>query len=104
MSEGTNELIKKGACLVTSIEDIFEELPRLKGKILSKKFNPLPDMTEFEKKIVTSFSDKPVQLDHLSREVNMNVPELMEFLLALELKGIVKELSGKRYVLSEDYL
>ncbi len=102
-SEGTNALIKKGARLLTSIDDIFEELPRLKGEVLTRKFCQLPDMTDTEKRIISLFSSGPRQVDQISRAVDMPVPELMEFLLALELKGVVRELSGKRFVLSEEY-
>lgn len=38
MSQGTNRLIQSGAKLITSINDIFEELPRLKGVVTSKQF------------------------------------------------------------------
>lgn len=104
MSEGTNQLLKNGARLLTSIDDIFEELPRLKGEVISKQFVQRPDITESEKAIIKLFTDGPKQVDNLSRSVNLPVPELMEFLLALELKGVVREISGKRYELSEDYI
>ncbi len=103
MSIGTNELIKSGARLITSIQDIYEELPLLKGEIAAKQFIALPEMTDIEKKIIQLFSDGPKQVDNISRDVSLSVPELMEFLLALELKGIVKELSGKRFMLAEEY-
>ncbi len=103
MSIGTNQLIKNGARLITSIQDIFDELPLLKGEIAAKQFVSLPEMTDIEKKIIHLFADGPKQVDNISREVRLSVPELMEFLLALELKGIVKELSGKRFTLSEEY-
>ncbi len=102
-SLGTNALIKKGARLLTSAEDIFEELPRLKGEVLAKKFTRLPDMTDIEKKIVDVFTSGPMQIDQVSRAIDLPVTELMEFLLALEMKGVVREVSGKRFVLSEDY-
>ncbi len=104
MSQGTNALIKKGARLLTSVEDVFEELPRLKGEILTKKFSRLPDMTDVEARIVDLFSQGPQQLDQLARRADLPVQELMEFILALELKGIVREVSGKRFVLNEEYL
>ena len=103
MSLGTNALIKSGARLLTSVEDIYDELPRIKGEISVKQFVGLPEMSETEKKIIKLFSDGPKQVDNISREVSLAVPEVMGFLLALELKGIVKELSGKRFMLSEDY-
>ncbi len=102
MSEGTNALIKKGARLLTSVEDIFDELPRLKGKVRTKKFQQLPDMTDIEKKLVDRFTEGPQQIDDLARQVGLPVSEVMEFLLALELKGVVRELSGKRFVLCEE--
>jgi DNA processing protein len=103
MSAGTNDLIKNGAKLLTSADDIFEELPRLKGEVLAKRITQLPDMTDVEKKIVHAFASGPLQIDQLSRTIELPVTELMEFLLALELKGVVRELSGKRFVLAEEY-
>jgi DNA processing protein len=99
-SLGTNELIKRGAKLLTSVADIFEELPRLKGEVTSQRFQSLPDLTDTEKGIVATLSAGPIQIDQLSRSCNLTVPELLEYLLALELKGIVQELSGKRFGLA----
>jgi DNA processing protein len=100
-SIGTNRLIKRGARLLTSIEDVFDELPRLKGQVAAKKFRQLPDLTELEQKMLKILADGPMQLDQLSRKTGLKVAELMEVLLALELKGVVQELSGKRFVLSD---
>lgn len=100
-SVGTNLLIKEGAALITSVEDIYAELPTLKGKVISKKFIPPPDMTELEKQLIELITSEPIQLDQLSRAANLSIGELSQLLLALELKGIVRELSGKRFVLSE---
>ncbi|HUV29799.1 MAG TPA: DNA-processing protein DprA [Acidobacteriota bacterium] len=100
-AEGTNALIKKGANLLTRVFDIFDHLPRLKGEVAVKRFQALPDMTETERRMVGFLSDCPVQIDQLSRAADLAVPELMGFLLALEVKGVVRELSGKRFVLTE---
>jgi DNA processing protein len=102
-SKGVNSLIKKGARLLTSVEDIFEEMPQLKGGILVKKFKQLPELTDSERKIIELFSDGPLQIDQLSRNSGLTVAEIMEFLFAMELKGVLRELPGKRFVLSEDY-
>lgn len=100
MSVGTNHLIKKGARLLTSAKDLFEELPRLTGKIVAKQFAAIPDLTDAERQMVELLSDGPMQLDHLSRLTERPVADLMSYLLALELKGIVQELSGKRFALN----
>jgi DNA processing protein len=100
-SLGCNSLIKKGARLLTGIADIFDELPYLKGQVAAREFVRRPDMTATEIALVGLLSDKPLQIDQISRAANMSVAEVMEFLLALELKGIVQELSGKRFTLAE---
>jgi DNA processing protein len=102
-SRGVNNLIKKGARLLTSAEDVFEEIPQLKSGILVKKFKKLPELTDIERKIIEHFSEGPLQIDQLSRDAALPVSELMEFLLAMEIKGVVRELPGKRFVLSEEY-
>ncbi len=103
VSEGTNDLIKRGARLLTSVDDIFEELPRLRGMVESRKFKSLPELTDKEKFLVNLLSTGPLQVDRLSHSAEMTVTELLELLLALELKGIIRELSGKRFVLSDEF-
>lgn len=103
MSEGTNALIKKGASLITSVEDIYQELPSLRGKVVARQFKQIPDMTDIERKIVDSFSMDPMQIDQISRAVQLPIEELTQFLLALELKGVIRELSGKRFILAEEF-
>lgn len=100
MSRGTNKLIKDGARLLTSVEDIFQELPRLKGQVKARQVKSIEGLTDTEKKILESFTDGPVHIDYLSRTLNRSPPEVLQILLALELKGIIKELSGKRYILN----
>lgn len=98
-SKGTNHLIKEGAVLLTSIDDIFEALPRLKGQVIARRTENIEDLTELEKSILNHFGADPIQVDKLARETNTPMPDLLQILLALELKGIVKELSGKRFIL-----
>lgn len=100
-SFGCNQLIKQGARMLTGAQDVFDELPRLKGTVTAKKFRQLPDMTDDEKRMVDLLSEGPMQIDQLSRVTQITVSELMEYLLALELKGVVQELSGKRFVLTD---
>ena len=100
-SLGTNALIKNGARLLTEAQDLFDEIPRLRGEVTARRFQALPDLTDTEKRVVSAMVGGPFQLDQLSRLVELPVAELMEYLLALELKGVVQELSGKRFGLSD---
>lgn len=103
VSRGTNQLIKRGARLITGAADIFAELPRLKGEVLVRQFRQLPELTETEKAIVELFANGSLQVDQIARAANMSISEVMEFLLALELKGVITELSGKRFTLAEEF-
>ncbi len=100
-SLGTNELIKKGARLLTDVDDIFEEIPYFKGQVAARQLSVRPDLTDAEIQMVNMLSEKPMQVDQISRASNLPVSAVMEFLLALELKGVVQELSGKRFTLAE---
>jgi len=99
-SAGCNKLIKEGCTMVTSAQDIFDELPTLKGEIKARTFSADPDMTESERNLLQMLSSGPLQIDQMSHSSELSVPELMELLLALELKGAVQEFSGKRFGLS----
>ncbi|MCX6827141.1 MAG: DNA-processing protein DprA [candidate division Zixibacteria bacterium] len=99
-SRGTNKLIKEGAKLLTCIDDIFTELPRLKGQVKSRHMYMPDELTNTEKMIIQSCAEGPMQIDGLSRCLKTPVTDLMQILLALELKGMIKELAGKRYMLS----
>ncbi|MEW5796908.1 MAG: DNA-processing protein DprA [Candidatus Zixiibacteriota bacterium] len=100
-STGTNALIKQGARLLLSARDVLEEIPRLAGDLNAKKVKQKPDLTDIELKMVDHLAAGPVQIDQLCRLAGMPVSEVMEYLLALELKGVVQELPGKRFVLTD---
>jgi DNA processing protein len=100
-SAGANRLIKDGARLLTDVNDIFDELPRLRGQVAARRFKAVPDMTAMERQMVSQLSEGPLQIDQLSRAAEVPVADLMKVLLALELKGVVQELSGKRFILAE---
>ncbi len=93
---GTNRLLREGAGIVTSAADILDLLPRLRTEGGSRA---LPaDMTETEQQMVALLADGPVQLDQLARSADVPVHEALQYLLALELRGVVREVAGKRFV------
>jgi DNA processing protein len=99
-SEGTNRLIKQGAKIVLNTDDIIEELaPVLKGYIRSKQRESVPLMGE-ENRLCTMLSREPKHVDLISRESGLSVNQLLSLLLSLELKGIVKQASGKRFYIA----
>jgi DNA processing protein len=99
-SEGTNELIKKGAILTRKAEDVIEELaPVLKGYIRSKDKVKV-EVTEEEKNLCNLLSGEPKQIDIISRESGLPTSKVLGILLGLELKGAVRQATGKRFYLA----
>jgi len=107
VSQGTNELIKKGAKLVLDVHDILEELhPHLIAlkeyalKSLSAKV-AMPaqaiEMTDDEKKVVGVIGNEPVHIDNIARRLNLPPQLLLGVLLNLEIKGIVRQTEGKNF-------
>lgn len=98
-SKGTNSLIKKGARLIDSAEEVIDELSaQLKG-LLKEDQHVLPEMSKDEKKLYGYLAVEPRHIDKITREINMTTPRALSVLLALELKGIVRQTEGKHFSL-----
>jgi DNA processing protein len=91
-------LIKSGANLLTSIDDIFSVLPELKNDYIEPGREVAIDLTEGESMVIKHLTNSPKQLDALVRECGMPVSDATSYLLSLELRGLVKQLSGKRFI------
>lgn len=99
-SEGTNKLIKQGAKIVLKTDDIIEELaPALKGYIRTE-LKERVQLEGEENRLCAMLSREPKHVDLISRESGMSVTQLLNLLLSLELKGIVKQASGKRFYIA----
>ena len=97
-SRGTNQLIKQGAKLVESAEDILEEvLPRFQHRELEPEDQELSLEGE-EERVFCLLEDEPVHIDSIISQTGMGASRVSTVLLQLELKGLVQQLSGKRFV------
>ena len=100
-SEGTNMLIRQGAKIVLRTDDIIEELaPVLRGFINKAKNTQSIDLSEEENRLCSVLTGEPRHIDLLSRETALPVHKILELMLSLELKGIVRQSNGKRFYLS----
>lgn len=101
-SEGTNRLIKQGAKLVTSVEDILEELKvTIRGIESSSEVTSqedLSNLSEKEKSVYELISEEPSHIDKIAPQASVSVSDALSLLLSLELKGMVRQLSGKMFV------
>ncbi len=100
-SVGTNRLIKEGAKLVQSVDDILDELVgKIRAFSLEKPgFKPAPkEISDKEKRILDILTEQPAHIDLISQQTGFSIAETLSLLLTLELKDLVKQLSGKMFV------
>ncbi len=92
---GSNYLIKRGAKLVQTVEDILEEFPQ-EEFILSEEKKEIC-LTEEEKKFLDVFPEgKKVNFETLALKFDLN--KLYSVLTSLELKGLIERLPGNYFI------
>jgi len=97
-SRGTHQLIKDGAKLVESSEDILEEvLPQWRREREKPQEGepPMPDLTEEERILYDQLGETPLHIDALIRESQFDPGKVSSALLNLELKGLISQWPGK---------
>lgn len=97
-SEGANELIRRGARVITDAAHIIEALaPSLKGLRKGGEAAQRPDLSEEEKALCSHMGREPIHIDEIIKLSGLTVPKALALLLTLELKGAVKQEEGKRF-------
>ncbi len=99
-SAGVHNLIKQGAKLVDDIEDIVEELNLDFSNVIKKQMVDSKQINIQEKEIISLLENGPMYIDNLSKKSKVKVDKLLEILIKLQIKGIIKELPGKEFIKS----
>jgi DNA processing protein len=96
-SEGTHALIRQGAHLVHSVEDILSELSvERRGEAAKPDVAP-EHLSEAEERLLSLLSDCPLDIEELLEKSGMPVAALHGLLLELELKGLLRQMPGQQY-------
>lgn len=98
-SSGPNNLIKMGAKLVNSAQDILEEL-NLKNLAANVAVSKIAPDNEQEDLILKVLSHEPVPVDKIVQETKMSAAQVNATLSLMEIKGKIKNLGGAQYVLA----
>lgn len=97
-SRGTNRLIQQGAKLITSADDVLEELNLAMVLEHSAVQKALPETKE-EAALFEYLSAEPKHIDDLCRATGLPSQDVSSTLTLLELKGIVRQVGGMHYVM-----
>ena len=98
LSEGCNQLIKQGADILISPDELLKDL----GIFHDEKFGKLAEnkiVLESTEKLVYSCLDfEPRSLNVLLEQTRLQISALLDHLVVLQLKGYVREVSKNYYV------
>ncbi|HPN96302.1 MAG TPA: DNA-processing protein DprA [Candidatus Moranbacteria bacterium] len=97
-SIGTNNLIKSGARVVTSIKDILEELDLNENEAGAKLIAKIPSSKE-EEIILKILSSDPLHIDIISKLSRLEVATVSSTLSIMEIKGWTKNIGGQNYII-----
>lgn len=99
---GTNRQIKNGAKLVTTVQEIIDELKIKTEKIENKeKEIEVAEIPEEYMPIYRYISKKPINIDELCKKTKMEISSVNYILTMLELEGYIEQIPGKFFVKGE---
>jgi DNA processing protein len=103
LSKGCHQLIRQGAKLVETTQDILDELPGWPGlpkqqAVVQATSSPATeDIDPASRQLLQSLGHDPVDADTLAQRCGLDPAALAGSLLTLELQGWVELLPGARY-------
>ena len=92
-SRGCHYLIKQGAKLVETAQDVMEEL-KIPLSSITAKVNDEDEAPEGDSSLLSALGFDIVSLDALQARTGLPTPELQAKLLELELDGFITRLPG----------
>ncbi len=98
-SVGTNNLLRKGAKLVTGIKDILEEL-NLKSETGLAPAQPKIPASKEEEALLNVLSSEPLHIDNIAKISKLGTATSASTLSLMEIKGWAKNIGGQNYILT----
>ena len=100
-SAGTNALIQDGAKVTLRPEDVLEEL-NLTMVAEHTEARQVLTTSEPEKTLLKHLSQEPMHVDELGQQLGMPISYVTSALTMMELKGIVRQVGGMKYVVARE--
>jgi DNA processing protein len=103
-SRGCHRLIRDGAKLVETVDDILEELGPLVKEVRTAPDEPPVrhpaelTLTDAERSLLGRLDDTPIGVDDLIASTGLTAAQVMATLSVLELKRMVRRMPGHRFV------
>lgn len=108
-STGTNNLIKKGAHLVTCVEDITKEIGRVENKVeieknkLKESYVEIPDtFSNVDIKIYNLIKLNPKTKDEIANKIKLNISQVNSSISILEMEGYILKMPDNKYMVKNN--
>jgi DNA processing protein len=98
---GTNRLIRDGAGVILSAEDILEELNLTMVAEQAEARQVLP-ADETEAALLGHLSGEPTHVDELQQRMGLPIAQVTSTLALMELKGMVRQVGGMKYIVAHE--
>jgi DNA processing protein len=114
LSKGTHQLLKQGARLVESVDDVMDALGYIGEQLqshvseaavkASEKVEALLfdasqlNLSDDERAIYKCLSKEPLQIDQIIADANLPPGNINASLISLRLKGLIKQLPGNMFL------
>lgn len=92
---GTNRLIRDGACLIDSADDVAQALSLGSVAPVADKVVAQVVLADDERLLWHALEVEPVHIDHLIEETGLGVMRASALLLEMEFRGLVRQFPGK---------
>jgi DNA processing protein len=99
LHHGPHRLIREGARLIRGAEDVLEELAPQLGAVLAARraAAAVAGLSAAEQSLLAAIERDGLHVDEVIRRAAVPAEQVLETLLALELRGLVSQLPGKRF-------
>jgi DNA processing protein len=103
LSTGTNRLIRDGAKLVTSLDDILEELGPLATEVRREDGTSIRTpaevkLNEIESQVLQAIDAHGSLIDEVTATAQLPVQKVLATVSVLEMRGLVRKVSGNRVI------
>ena len=89
LSRGTNNLIKQGAYILTSADDVLEHLGLIVDGLIPKKEKDVSTLDYFERLVYDVLENETMHIDQIVEKTKIPVVKCINVIMSLELNGFV---------------
>lgn len=97
LSRGTNNLIKQGAYILTSADDVLEHLGLIVDGLIPKVEKDVSTLDYYEKIVFDALKEETLHIDQIVEKVKLPITKCLNTIMSLELNGFVETTINNYY-------